>query len=42
MARRIQEEDLQALEDAARRHPEGVTAQQIADQLASALMRAAL
>jgi hypothetical protein len=42
MARRIQEEDLQALEDAARRHPEGVTAQQIADQLASAPPRRTL
>ena len=33
MARRIQEEDLQAIEDAVRAHPEGVTAQQIADAL---------
>ena len=42
MARRIQEEDLQALEDAARRHPEGVTAQQIADELAAAPPRRTL
>ena len=33
MARRIQEEDLQAIEEAVRAHPEGVTAQQIADAL---------
>ena len=33
MARRIPEEDLKAIEDAVRAHPEGVTAQQIADAL---------
>ena len=33
MARRIQEGDLQAIEDAVRAHPEGATAQQIAEAL---------
>ena len=33
VARRIQEQDLQAIEDAVRAHPEGVTAQQVADAL---------
>jgi len=31
VARRIQEQDLQSIEDAVRAHPEGVTAQQVAD-----------
>ncbi len=42
MARRIQEEDLQAIEDAVRARPEGVTAQQIADALESAPPRRTL
>lgn len=33
MARRIQEEDLQVIEEAVRRHPQGVSAQQIDDEL---------
>ncbi|UUP16502.1 hypothetical protein NTH_00949 [Nitratireductor thuwali] len=35
MVRRIQGEDLQAIEEAVRDHPEGMTAQQIADSLES-------
>ena len=35
MARRIREEDLQAIEEVVRPHPEGRTAQQISDALAS-------
>jgi Fic family protein len=42
MARRIQEEDLQAIEDAVRVHPEGVTAQQIEDVLEKAPPRRTL
>lgn len=42
MARRIQDEDLQAIEEAVRRHPEGMTAQQIADALESAPPRRTL
>ena len=42
MARRIQEEHLQAIEEAARRHPEGMTAQQINDALESAPPRRTL
>ncbi len=42
MARRIQQDDLQAIEAAARRHPDGVTAQQIADELGAALPRRTL
>lgn len=37
MAKRIPEEDLQAIEDVARRHPEGVTAQQISRDLKAAI-----
>jgi hypothetical protein len=33
VARRIQEQDLQAIEDAVRAHPGAVTAQQVADAL---------
>lgn len=33
MVRRIQEEDLRAIENAVQRHPEGMTAQQVADTL---------
>ncbi len=36
MARRIKEEDLRAIEEVVRRHPEGAAAQKIADALASA------
>ena len=36
MARRIREEYLQAIEEAVRQHPEGMTAQQINDALESA------
>jgi Fic/DOC family len=42
VARRIQEEDLQAIEEAVRRHPEGMTAQEIADALESAPPRRTL
>ncbi len=42
VARRIQEKDLHAIEDAARAHPKGVTAQQIADALESAPPRRTL
>ena len=42
MARRIHEQDLQAIENAVRRHPEGATAQQIADALESASPRRTL
>lgn len=35
VVRRIQDEDLQAIEEAVRDHPEGMTAQQIADSLKS-------
>jgi hypothetical protein len=42
VARRIQEEDLQAIEEVVRRHPEGMTAQQIADTLDSAPPRRTL
>ena len=42
MARRIQEEGLQAIEEAVRRHREGMTAQQIADELKSAPPRRTL
>ncbi len=42
MARRIREEYLQVIEQAARRHPEGVTAQQINDALESAPPRRTL
>ena len=42
MARRIQEEYLQAIEEAARQHPEGMTAQQINDALESAPPRRTL
>ena len=42
MARRIQEEHLQVIEEAARRHPEGMTAQQINDALESAPPRRTL
>lgn len=42
VARRIQEEDLQAIEHAVRACPEGVTAQQIADALESAPPRRTL
>ena len=42
MARRIQEKYLQAIEEAARHHPEGMTAQQINDALESAPPRRTL
>lgn len=42
MARRVREEDLRAIEQAVQRHPEGVTAQQIADALESAPPRRTL
>jgi hypothetical protein len=42
VARRIRDEDLQAIEDAVRHHPEGMTAQQIADALESAPPRRTL
>jgi hypothetical protein len=42
MARRIQEGDLQAIEEAVRRHPEGMTAQQIAEALDPASPRRTL
>ena len=42
MARRIKEEYLQAIEEAARHHPEGMTAQQINDALESAPPRRTL
>lgn len=42
MARHIRDEDLQAIEDAVRHHPEGLTAQQIADALESAPPRRTL
>lgn len=42
MARRIGEKGLQAIEEAVGRHPDGVTAQQIADQLGSRLPRRTL
>jgi hypothetical protein len=42
VARRIQDEDLQTIEDAVRHHPEGMTAQQIADALESAPPRRTL
>ena len=42
MARRIQEQDLREIEEAVRPHPEGMTAQQIADALASAPPRRTL
>lgn len=42
MARRIKERDLQEIEEAARRHPEGMTAQQIAAALEAAPPRRTL
>ena len=42
MARRIQEEDLQVIEEAVRQHPEGMTAQQINAALESAPPRRTL
>jgi len=42
VARRIRDEDLQAIEDAVRHHPPGMTAQQIADALESAPPRRTL
>jgi hypothetical protein len=42
VVRRIQEKDLQAIEEAVKDHPEGVTAQQIADALKSAPPRRTL
>jgi len=42
VARRIQEEDLQAIEEAVRGHPQGVSAQQIADALEPAPPRRTL
>ena len=42
MARRIREEDLQAIEEVVRRYPEGRTARQIGDALASAPARRTL
>lgn len=42
MARRIKEQDLQAIEEMVRRHPEGVAAQKIADSLDSAPPRRTL
>jgi hypothetical protein len=42
MARLVPEQDLQAIEDAVRRHPGGVTLQQIADELKADLPRRTL
>ena len=42
MARRIQAEDLRAIEEVARQHPEGLTAQQVNDALESAPPRRTL
>ncbi len=42
MARRIQEQDLREIEEAVREHPEGMTAQQIADALEAAPPRRTL
>jgi Fic family protein len=42
VARRIQEEDLRGIEEAVRRYPDGMTAQQIADALESAPPRRTL
>jgi hypothetical protein len=42
VARRIQEEGLRAIEEIVRRRPDGVTAQQIADELEPALPRRTL
>jgi hypothetical protein len=42
VARRIQDEDLQAIAEAVRRHPAGITAQQIAEELESAPPRRTL
>ena len=42
MARRIREEDLQAIEAVVQQHPEGRTAQQISDALRSAPRRRTL
>ncbi len=42
MARRIQEDDLQAIEETVRRHPEGMTAPEVADALKSAPPRRTL
>lgn len=42
MARRIPEQDLQQIEEAVRGHPEGITVQEIADALESAVARRTL
>ncbi|HXV25116.1 MAG TPA: Fic family protein [Alphaproteobacteria bacterium] len=42
MPRRLQEEELRAIEEAVRRHPEGMTAQEVADVLEPALPRRTL